>query len=59
MTRRLLTGLTPDQVIAAHTGQTWTVACCGFAPGNPERAAGGCATTSPYGGDQVRFRRAD
>ncbi len=26
-------GLTPDQVIAAHTGQRWTVGFCGFAPG--------------------------
>jgi KipI family sensor histidine kinase inhibitor len=28
-----LTGLDPDAVIAAHTGQVWTVAFCGFAPG--------------------------
>ncbi|QYJ05097.1 5-oxoprolinase subunit PxpB [Nocardioides panacisoli] len=28
-----LTGLSPDEVVAAHTGQTWTVAFCGFAPG--------------------------
>jgi KipI family sensor histidine kinase inhibitor len=27
------TGLSPDQVVAAHTGQVWTVAFCGFAPG--------------------------
>ena len=27
------TGLAPDEVVAAHTGQTWTVAFCGFAPG--------------------------
>jgi KipI family sensor histidine kinase inhibitor len=27
------TGLSPDQVVAAHTGQWWTVAFCGFAPG--------------------------
>src|ERR671939_257568 len=27
------TGLTPDGVVAAHTGQVWTVAFCGFAPG--------------------------
>jgi KipI family sensor histidine kinase inhibitor len=27
------TGLDPDAVIAAHTGQVWTVAFCGFAPG--------------------------
>jgi KipI family sensor histidine kinase inhibitor len=26
-------GLTSDQVIAAHTGQRWTVGFCGFAPG--------------------------
>ena len=28
-----LTGLTPDEVVAAHTGQVWTVGFCGFAPG--------------------------
>ena len=28
-----LVGLTTTEVIAAHTGQTWTVAFCGFAPG--------------------------
>ena len=28
-----LTGLTPSAVIAAHTGQPWRVAFCGFAPG--------------------------
>ncbi len=28
-----LTGLTPDEVVAAHTGQTWRVAFGGFAPG--------------------------
>ncbi|WP_346925816.1 5-oxoprolinase/urea amidolyase family protein [uncultured Arthrobacter sp.] len=28
-----LTGLAPDGVIAAHTGQIWTVAFAGFAPG--------------------------
>jgi KipI family sensor histidine kinase inhibitor len=27
------TGLDPDAVVAAHTGQVWTVAFCGFAPG--------------------------
>jgi KipI family sensor histidine kinase inhibitor len=27
------TGRRPDEVVAAHTGQTWTVAFCGFAPG--------------------------
>ena len=27
------TGLDPDEVVAAHTGQVWTVAFCGFAPG--------------------------
>ena len=27
------TGLDPDEVVAAHTGQLWTVAFCGFAPG--------------------------
>ena len=27
------TGRSPDEVVAAHTGQTWTVAFCGFAPG--------------------------
>lgn len=27
------TGLTEAEVVAAHTGQTWTVAFCGFAPG--------------------------
>ena len=27
------TGLGPDEVVAAHTGQVWTVAFCGFAPG--------------------------
>jgi KipI family sensor histidine kinase inhibitor len=26
-------GLSPDQLVAAHTGQLWTVAFCGFAPG--------------------------
>ena len=26
-------GLEPDEVVAAHTGQVWTVAFCGFAPG--------------------------
>ena len=25
--------LSPDEVVAAHTGQVWTVAFCGFAPG--------------------------
>ena len=28
-----LVGLTTDEVIAAHTGQAWTVGFCGFAPG--------------------------
>ncbi|VXB22125.1 5-oxoprolinase subunit PxpB [Nocardioides sp. AX2bis] len=28
-----LTGLTQEQVVAAHTGQTWRVAFAGFAPG--------------------------
>lgn len=28
-----LTGLSEDEVVAAHTGQVWTVAFCGFAPG--------------------------
>lgn len=28
-----LTGLGSDGVVAAHTGQTWTVGFCGFAPG--------------------------
>jgi len=28
-----LTGLTSDEVVAAHTGQVWTVGFCGFAPG--------------------------
>jgi len=28
-----LTGLGVDGVLAAHTGQTWTVGFCGFAPG--------------------------
>ncbi|ORA31721.1 5-oxoprolinase subunit B family protein [Mycobacterium aquaticum] len=28
-----LTGLTVDEVIAAHTGTPWQVAFCGFAPG--------------------------
>jgi len=28
-----LTGLTPEEVVAAHTGQTWQVAFGGFAPG--------------------------
>ncbi|SDT22488.1 sensor histidine kinase inhibitor, KipI family [Friedmanniella luteola] len=28
-----LTGLGVDGVVAAHTGQTWTVGFCGFAPG--------------------------
>ena len=27
------TGTSPDEVVAAHTGQVWTVAFCGFAPG--------------------------
>jgi KipI family sensor histidine kinase inhibitor len=27
------TGMTPDEVVAVHTGQVWTVAFCGFAPG--------------------------
>jgi KipI family sensor histidine kinase inhibitor len=27
------TGLSPDEVVASHTGQIWTVAFCGFAPG--------------------------
>jgi KipI family sensor histidine kinase inhibitor len=27
------TGITPDEVVAVHTGQVWTVAFCGFAPG--------------------------
>ena len=27
------TGMSPDEVVAAHTGQVWTVAFCGFAPG--------------------------
>ena len=26
-------GMSTDQVVAAHTGQVWTVAFCGFAPG--------------------------
>ncbi len=28
-----LTGLSAEEVVAAHTGQLWTVAFCGFAPG--------------------------
>jgi KipI family sensor histidine kinase inhibitor len=28
-----LTGLTPEGVVAAHTGTPWRVAFCGFAPG--------------------------
>lgn len=28
-----LTGLSAEEVVAAHTGQVWTVAFCGFAPG--------------------------
>ena len=28
-----LTGLTPDEVVAAHTGTPWRVAFAGFAPG--------------------------
>lgn len=28
-----LTGLSPDEVVAAHTGRPWRVAFCGFAPG--------------------------
>jgi len=28
-----LLDLSPDEVVAAHTGQVWTVAFCGFAPG--------------------------
>ena len=28
-----LTGLEPDDMIMTHTGQLWTVAFCGFAPG--------------------------
>jgi KipI family sensor histidine kinase inhibitor len=28
-----LTGMSPDEVVATHTGQVWTVAFCGFAPG--------------------------
>lgn len=28
-----LTGLSPREVVRAHTGTTWTVAFCGFAPG--------------------------
>jgi KipI family sensor histidine kinase inhibitor len=28
-----LTGLTPAEVVSAHTGQLWSVAFCGFAPG--------------------------
>jgi KipI family sensor histidine kinase inhibitor len=28
-----LTGLSPEDVVAAHTGQTWRVAFAGFAPG--------------------------
>ena len=27
------TGMSPDEVVATHTGQVWTVAFCGFAPG--------------------------
>jgi KipI family sensor histidine kinase inhibitor len=27
------TGMTRDEVVAAHTSQVWTVAFCGFAPG--------------------------
>ena len=27
------TGMSPDEVVVAHTGQVWTVAFCGFAPG--------------------------
>ncbi|GAB4079604.1 allophanate hydrolase subunit 1 [Modestobacter muralis] len=28
-----LLGLTPDQLVERHTGEPWTVAFCGFAPG--------------------------
>jgi KipI family sensor histidine kinase inhibitor len=27
------TGMSPEEIVAAHTGQVWTVAFCGFAPG--------------------------
>jgi KipI family sensor histidine kinase inhibitor len=35
-----LTGLTPDEVVAAHTGTDWTVAFGGFAPGFAYLASG-------------------
>ncbi len=35
-----LTGLTPDEVVAAHTGTPWTVAFGGFAPGFAYLAGG-------------------
>jgi KipI family sensor histidine kinase inhibitor len=28
-----LLGLTPEELVARHTGSTWTVAFCGFSPG--------------------------
>ncbi len=28
-----LTGLSPEEVVATHIGQSWTVGFCGFAPG--------------------------
>lgn len=28
-----LTGLSPDEVVVAHTARSWRVAFCGFAPG--------------------------
>ncbi|EFQ81775.1 conserved hypothetical protein TIGR00370 [Aeromicrobium marinum DSM 15272] len=35
-----LTGLTPDEVVSAHTGAPWTVAFSGFAPGFAYLAGG-------------------
>ncbi|MDP3969688.1 MAG: allophanate hydrolase subunit 1 [Nocardioides sp.] len=33
-------GLTPDEVVAAHTGTSWTVGFAGFAPGFPYLVGG-------------------
>ena len=56
-----LTGLTPAEVVAAHTGTPWRVAFCGFAPGfsylvGGDSAAAGAAARRVAGAGAGRCR---
>jgi KipI family sensor histidine kinase inhibitor len=46
-----LTGLTPDDVVAAHTGRPWRVGFCGFAPGFAYLVGGDPRLTVPRRAD--------